>query len=144
MVMADVCVLLGAFRPDAASHRSCRAWLQSVVLGNARFGISPLVLAAVIRVSTNPRAFPVPSPLAEAIGFCNDVLAQPHCVRLRPGDRHWSIFTALLVEADVRGPRVTGAWFAALAIEHGCEWITFDRDYARFPGLRWSTPTAAE
>jgi len=32
------------------------------------------------------------------------------------------------------------AWFAALAIESGCEWITPDRDYARFPGLRWRTP----
>lgn len=39
------------------------------------------------------------------------------------------------------GPRVTDAWFAALAIEWGCEWITFDRDDARFPGLKWRTPT---
>jgi predicted nucleic acid-binding protein len=33
--------------------------------------------------------------------------------------------------------RVTDAWFAALAIEWGCEWITLDRDYGRFPGLKW-------
>ena len=38
---------------------------------------------------------------------------------------------------------ITDAWYAALAIESGCEWITFDRDYARFPGLKWSLPTAA-
>jgi predicted nucleic acid-binding protein len=30
---------------------------------------------------------------------------------------------------------VTDAWFAALAIEWDCEWVTFGRDYARFPGL---------
>ena len=35
---------------------------------------------------------------------------------------------------------LTDAWLAALAIEHGCEWITFDRDFARFTGLRWSEP----
>jgi len=27
-----------------------------------------------------------------------------------------------------------------MAIEAGCEWITLDRDYARFPGLKWSLP----
>jgi predicted nucleic acid-binding protein len=48
----------------------------------------------------------------------------------------------LCSEADIRGPRVTDAWFAALAIEWGCEWITLDRDYARFPGLKWSVPAA--
>jgi len=24
----------------------------------------------------------------------------------------------------------------------GCEWITLDRDYARFPGLKWCAPAA--
>lgn len=46
----------------------------------------------------------------------------------------------LCIETDTRGPRVTDAWYAALAIEWGCEWITFDRDYARFPGLKWQVP----
>ena len=30
----------------------------------------------------------------------------------------------------------------ALAIEWGCEWITLDRDYARFPRLKWQVPIA--
>ena len=29
---------------------------------------------------------------------------------------------------------------AALAIEHGCTWVTTDRDFARFPGLTWQHP----
>ena len=37
---------------------------------------------------------------------------------------------------------VTDAWLTVLAIEWGCEWITFDRDYARFPGLKWQVPMA--
>ena len=32
---------------------------------------------------------------------------------------------------------------AALAIEWGCEWVTMDRDFARFPGLKWSVPKLA-
>ena len=32
------------------------------------------------------------------------------------------------------------AYLAALAIESGSEWITTDRDYTRFPNLRWRHP----
>jgi len=33
------------------------------------------------------------------------------------------------------------AWLErALALESGTEWITTDRDYARFPGLRYRHP----
>jgi predicted nucleic acid-binding protein len=84
----------------------------------------------------------VPSTLEEAFGFCEDLFSQPHCQVIEPGERHWEIFQRLCIEADVRGPRVTDAYFAALAIEWGCEWITLDRDYARFRGLRWSVPLA--
>jgi len=141
MVLPDVNVLLGAFRPDASTHPTCRTWLKAVVHGDARFGISPLVLSGVIRISTNRGVYSEPSSLGQAIGFCKDILGQPHCVVINPGDRHWDIFTTLLAEADIKGPRVSDAWFAALAVEHACEWITFDRDFARFPGLRWSRPT---
>jgi len=35
---------------------------------------------------------------------------------------------------------VADAYLAALAIGSGSEWVTTDRDYARFPGLRWRHP----
>jgi uncharacterized protein len=31
-------------------------------------------------------------------------------------------------------------FLTALAIESGSEWITSDRGYGRFPGLRWRVP----
>lgn len=46
------------------------------------------------------------------------------------------IFRDLCKVANASGNLVQDAWLAALAIEHGCEWITADRDYAKFPGLR--------
>jgi hypothetical protein len=60
---------------------------------------------------------------------------------VQPGDRHWAIFERLCLGASIRGPRVTDAWFAALAIEHGCTWITCDRDFARFTELDWREPS---
>jgi toxin-antitoxin system PIN domain toxin len=142
MMLPDVNVLIYAFRRDVPQHKVCRTWLDNVVLGVERFGISPLVLAAVVRVTTGRRIYPNPSSIETAFGFCEDLLAQPHCQIVEPRERHWDIFKRLCVETDTRGPTVTDAWYAALAIEWGCEWITLDRDYSRFPGLRWKVPAA--
>src|SRR5262249_13007044 len=110
-------------------------------MGEARFGMSPVVLSAVVRVTTNPRAYRQPSTLEEAFQFCNYLREQPNCQLVDPGERHWDIFKRLCIEADTHGSRVSDAWLAALAIEWGCEWVTFDRDFARFPGLKWRVPT---
>ena len=140
MILPDVNVLIYAFRPEVPEHPRCRQWLQDVVDGDARFGISPLALAAVVRVTTNRRAYPAPSSLDDAFRFSDYLLGQPHCQIVEPGERHWDIFRRLCIETQTRGPIVTDAWYAALAIESGCEWITLDRDFARFPGLRWRLP----
>lgn len=133
-------VLIYAFRRDSKRHALCKAWLDKVVRSDEQFGLSQLVLSAVIRITTNPRVFVEPSSLDEAFAYCANLLDQPHCEIVFPGPRHWTIFERLCLEADVRGPRVADAWLAALAIEHGCIWITHDRDFARFPGLEWREP----
>jgi toxin-antitoxin system PIN domain toxin len=143
MILPDVNVLIYAFRSDTDRHAICRPWLEHVVEGDSRFGMSRLVLAAVVRITTNPRVFQVPSSIEEAFAFCNNLLGQPHCNVVDPGERHFDIFQRLCIETDTRGPRVTDAWFAALAIEWGCDWITLDRDFARFPGLTWHVPRPA-
>jgi uncharacterized protein len=142
MILPDVNVLICAFRREVPAHLVCRRWLDGIVLGDARFGLAPLALSALVRITTNRRAYSAPSSLADAFGFCEDLLSQPHCQVVEPGERHWDIFKRLCVETNTRGPTVTDAWNAALAIEWGCEWVTLDRDYARFPGLRWSLPPA--
>jgi toxin-antitoxin system PIN domain toxin len=141
MILPDVNVLIYAFRRDVAQHEICRSWLAQLIEDDTRFGMSSHVLSAVVRISTNPRVFRSPSSAVEAFGFCDDILGQPHCELVTPGERHWAIFRKLCLDTDTHGARVTDAWLAALAIEWGCEWITFDRDYARFPGLKWRAPT---
>lgn len=140
MILPDVNVLVNAFRADTADHELCRNWLERVVNGESRYGISTQVLSGVIRVTTHPKVFARPSRLLETVGLCDFLLEQPHCELVEPGEQHWSIFCRLCREADARGNLVPDAWFAALAIESGCEWVTLDRDYARFPGLRWRVP----
>jgi toxin-antitoxin system PIN domain toxin len=142
MILPDVNVLTYAFRRDMPQHAICRPWLADIVAGDAPFGISPMALSAVVRITTDARIYKMPSAIEEVFGFCDNLLGQPHCHIVQPGERHWDIFKRLCITSDIRASRVTDAWFAALAIESGCEWITFDRDYARFPGLRWQVPTA--
>ena len=141
MILPDVNPLIYAFRIDAPQHAVSRGWLVSVLSGDAAFGLSPTALAAVVRITTNPSAFPEPSQPGEAFAFCDYLLGQANCRIVEPGERHWGIFRRLCLDTDTRGRRVTDAWFAALAIEWDCEWITFDRDFARFPGLKWGRPT---
>lgn len=140
MILPDVNVLVYAFRKDATDHSCYRDWLHSVVNGESAYGVSPQVLSSFIRVCTHPAIFSRPSRLDEALEFCRVLMQQPHCQIVQPGARHWEIFADLCVRSQASGNLVQDAWFAALAIESGCEWITTDRDYSRFPGLRWRSP----
>lgn len=140
MILPDVNVLLYAFRADSAGHKLYRDWLTRVVNGNEAFGVSPQVLASLIRISTHPRIYVRPARLEEPVVFCEKLMARPNCRIVEPGPRHWEIFLELCRRSRACGNLVQDAWFAALAIEHGCEWITTDRDYARFEGLRWRAP----
>ena len=137
MILPDVNVLLYAFRSDTENHAAYRKWLEGVITGELAYGMSPQVLASVIRLATHPRIFARPDPLEDAVAFASTLLDQPHCQIIEPGPRHWSIFTGLCRSSNAYGNLVQDAWLAALAIESGCEWITNDRDYARFAGLRW-------
>lgn len=140
MILPDVNVLIYAFRSDSEDHDHYKRWLEDVVNGPAAYGIAPQVLSGVIRICTHPRIFARPSSSREAFEFCRALQEQPNATVITPGERHWSIFEVLCAKAKATGNLVQDAWLAALAIESGCEWITTDRDYARFPGLKWRAP----
>ena len=72
--------------------------------------------------------------------FADEVRHHVNCVPLKVGPRHWHVFKDLCVKAEARGNLVTDAHLAALAVETGSELISTDRDFARFPRVRWSHP----
>jgi toxin-antitoxin system PIN domain toxin len=102
--------------------------------------MSDLVLSGFLSIVTHPRIFRDPTPLETALTFAGVVRDRPNCVAVSPGERHWDIFTRLCRAAGARGSLIPDAYLAALTIESGTEWVTTDRDYARFPGLRWRHP----
>jgi uncharacterized protein len=140
VILPDVNVLLYAFREDSVDHARYREWLDEVVNGDEAYGMSPQVLCSVARIATHPKVYVSPSRLENALAFARVLLEQPHCTVIQPGRRHYSIFEDLSAKARASGNLVQDAWFAALAVESGCDWITTDGDFARFAGLRWRRP----
>ncbi len=140
MILPDVNVLVYAHRADASNHAAYRRWLEDVINGDQAYGMADIVLSGFLRVVTHPRIFDPPSDLAAALAFANQVRNQPNCIPLNPGERHWTIFSRLCQQAGVKGNLVPDAYLAALAIESGSEWVTTDRDFSRFPGLKWHHP----
>ncbi len=104
--------------------------------------LTEIVLSGFIRVATHPRVFTPPAPVAAAFEFADALLAQPGAVLVGPGRRHWEIYKSLCVSVGAKGNLTSDAFIAALAIESGCELVTTDRDFSRFPGLRWRHPLA--
>lgn len=144
MILTDVNVLVYAHRADAPGHPAYREWLEALINGDAAFGFSELVLSGFLRVVTHLRVFNPPSDLDSAFAFAQAIRSQPNAVLISPGPRHWEIFKRLCGGASVKGNLVPDAYLAALAIESGCEWISTDRDYSRFPGLKWRHPLISE
>jgi uncharacterized protein len=140
VLLTDVNVLIYAFSERAEDHHAYRDWLERMVMSDQAYGLSDLVLSGFVRVVTNPRFISPASTVEDAFRFTDHLRGQPNAVPIRPGPRHWQIFTRLCRDCDARANLVADAYHAALAIESGSEWITTDRDYGRFSGLSWRHP----
>jgi toxin-antitoxin system PIN domain toxin len=143
MRLVDVNVLVYAFREDAPEHAEYRAWLDALVASDEAYAVSDQIMSGFLRIVTHPRVFHPPTPVKAALAFAEALRGRPNAVPIAPDARHWDIFVRLCRETTAWGNLVPDAWLAALAIESGCEFITSDRDYARFPTLRWRHPLRA-
>ena len=141
MQLPDVNVLIYAHREDAPEHQRYSTWLTELAGAEEPFAAAEVVLASFLRIVTNGRIFDPPTPMQIAIAFCQSLVASPRAVFITPSRRHWDLFTELC--GNLRGPLVADAYLAALAIEHGCELVTTDSDFARFKGPRWRHPLSA-
>jgi hypothetical protein len=135
----DVNLLLYAHRADHAGHAKYRAWWEQVASGPQPFGLSSLVAVAFVRIATSPKIYDQPTPLDVALAEVEAILARSTCRMLAPGPGHFAMIADLCRKTRATGKIVADAAHAAVAMEHGCEWVTRDGDFARFEahGLRW-------
>jgi hypothetical protein len=130
--MPDVNVLLYAHRSDELWHDAYRSWLEETVNGREPFALSVLVAVGFVRIATNPRIYPTPTPLALALASVDALLERPTCRLVGPGPRHLALVGDLCRAVGAAGKSVADAQHAALAIEHGCTWVSRDGDFAAF------------
>lgn len=140
MILVDANLLIHAYNRDSSVHQPAREWLREVLSGAGPVGLSWHGIVAFVRVTTHPRVFARPLSIAQAVAPVNAWLEQPCVTLLEPGAGHWPILRDLLRDGQARGALATDAHLAALAMEHGATLCTTDRDFARFPGLRWQNP----
>jgi toxin-antitoxin system PIN domain toxin len=140
MLCVDVNVLVYAHRAESPRHAEVRRWLDSARRAREPLGVAPLAESGFLRVVTHPRIFREPTVLQEAIAFLDAVRAGPAVESLLAGPRHREIFIELCERTAATGNRVPDAYLAAMAMENGATFVTADRGFARFPGLRWRHP----
>ena len=140
MILIDANLLLYAYDSQAAQHQAARRWLEQTFSRPEPVLLPWMSILAFLRISTNPRAWLQPLSIAEAVAIVDEWLTLPNTVVPAITDRHWPILRNILPDAQCRGPLVSAAHIAALAIEHGATLCTNDRDFSRFADLRVSYP----
>ena len=140
MKVLDVNVVLAAHRDDHPQFDAARPWLDGLLRSGETFSVTDLVAGSFVRLATNRRIFLMPTPADDAFAYLRALRGQPGHLTLSPGPGHLGLFERLCRTADATGDLAPDAQLAAIAVEHGGELISFDRDFARFADVRWSRP----
>ena len=141
MIVVDANLLLYSYDIASPHHRKSQAWVERIFSDAEPVGLPWQTVSAFLRVVTN-RRLPGSRLSVEAVQIVEAWLEQPNVRILVAGDEHWSVLKRMMVEGQASGPLVSDAELAALTVEYGGVLYTADRDFARFPGLRWTNPLA--
>jgi toxin-antitoxin system PIN domain toxin len=140
MILVDANILLYAEDKLSPRHDAARSWWDTRLSGASPVCLCWTVLGAFIRISTNPRVYDHPLSLEQALSRVQSWLDQPCTRMIHPTQQHWTVFKKMLLGGQATANLVTDAHLAALSMEHGCELISTDSDFSRFPGIRWRNP----
>jgi toxin-antitoxin system PIN domain toxin len=136
MKTLDVHVLLYAINSDSPQFAAARSWIESSFAQPAGLGFAWPVLVGFLRLSTRSGIFAQPLSVERALAHVDCWLDHPNAHLLQPTTRHRAVLSSLLLCAGKGGNLTSDAHLAAIAIEHGAELGTFDRDFEQYAGLR--------
>jgi len=138
--LPDVNLLIYAVNESSPDFERARPYVEEMFGGRETVALAWVVALGFLRLATKRQVVPSPYTVEEALDIVDGWLARPNVVVVHPTDRHAAVLRELLVPLKTGGSRTTDAHLAALAIEHGAELVSADRDFARFSGLRWHDP----
>ncbi|MGH9498499.1 MAG: TA system VapC family ribonuclease toxin [Terriglobales bacterium] len=140
MIVLDANILLYAYDSASPHHAKAREWVERVFSSGELIGLPWTTIAAFLRIVTNTRLPGERMTLTEAVAVVDHWFEQPNVVALGPSEHHWQVFRNVILEGQAPGGLISDAQLAAITMEVGGELYTTDRDFARFPGLRWQNP----
>lgn len=140
MIVLDANLLIYAYNSGSVYHAKARAWLEAAFSDVEAVGLPWQAVSAFLRVMTNPRLPTERFTPEQATGIVDLWLAHTNVRVLMPGDGYWPLFRRMVIEGQAPGALISDAEIAALTIEYGGVLHTADRDFTRFPGLRWVNP----
>lgn len=140
MIVLDANLLLYAYDSAATEHKKARRSVEAVFSGVEPVGLPWQTVSAFLRILTNAKLPGDRFTIEEATEIVEQWTSLPAVRLLAPGDRHWAFLRRTLLEGKASGPLATDAQLAALTMENGGVLYTTDRDFTRFPGLKWMNP----
>ncbi|HTP75445.1 MAG TPA: TA system VapC family ribonuclease toxin [Rhizomicrobium sp.] len=143
MILVDANVLLHAHMSSHDEHARMHAWLDGQLNGATRVGLPWESLLGFARIATNPRVYPRPQSSEGAWGQVRAWLGCRSTWIPKPTELHAELLGEMVELPGTTSKLVADAHLAALAIEHGLTLCSSDRDFGRFPKLRWFNPLAA-
>ena len=140
MKIVDVNVLLYAVNPDSDPDGTVRRWWEQALAADESIGLPWIVISGFLRISTNPRVYPQPLTVDQALTQVARWLAIRVVTTISEKPDHWRNLRQILRETGTAGNLTTDAHLAALAMTHDATLASCDNDFARFDGLRWENP----
>lgn len=140
MIVLDANLLIYAYDSASPQHEKARSWIQGTFSGIEPVGLPWQTVSAFLRIMTNSKLPGQRFTSQEAVQIVDSWLEQPNVRLLPPDEDHWIHFRNMVIEGQASGPLIADAHLAALTVEQGGILHTTDRDFARFPGLRWVNP----
>ena len=128
-----------AFRDDSPYHERSRGCIERI-RNTDSFILPDIIALGFVRIVTNRRIFASVAPPAVALSFINDL--REHRSRTSEAEVAgvWEAFDRIAAKDEHGGDSIPDAYLAAVALVHDAPLYTFDRDFARYDGLRVQEP----
>ena len=139
-MIPDLNLLMYAVDRQASAHRQALRWWNASLSGTETVGLAWTVLLGFVRLTSNPQIVRSPLSAGAALDYVDRWIARDVTTVVQPTPRHTAVLRDLLADTGTGGNLVADAHLAALAIEHGAQLHSADRDFGRFRSLAWVNP----
>ena len=140
MIVPDLNLLVYAYDETGPHHAKARDWWEKTLSGAEPVGVPWVVVLGFTRILTHPQICTNPIGVEEVRRVVMGWMDLPHVRMIQLSNQALGLFFDLLEEAGMGGNLATDALIALHGREHSATIHSNDRDFDRFPGIKWVNP----